>query len=165
LTPQSVAGAVINSDKSSVLLIQRRDVPVWALPGGGVELNETPEEAIIREISEETGLNVMISRLVGIYTPINKLAKYTYLYECMVLNGKLATSSETRDVQFFPVESLPKLIPPPYREWISDTMIGGDPLHKKIHSVNYLTLFKNVFLHPTLVFRFLLARLGLPINR
>ena len=46
--PESIAAAVFSSDLQSILLIQRRDVPVWVLPGGGIEPNETAEEAIVR---------------------------------------------------------------------------------------------------------------------
>jgi len=162
--PESVIGAVFTSDRKSVLLIQRCDVPVWTLPGGGVELNESPEEAIVREIAEETGFTVQLQRLVGVYTPINKLAKHTHVYECIILKGSPSTSSETRAVQFFPLECLPKLIPPPYREWITDALLMAPPIYKALSSVTYFTLFKNFFLHPILVIRFLLARIGWTIN-
>lgn len=162
--PKSVAGAIFSSDRKSVLLIQRRDVPVWVFPGGGIELDETAEEAIVREILEETGFVVQISRLVGVYVPINKLTKQTHLYECKVVAGEPTLSSETRDVRFFSLNTLPRLIPPPYREWVADALILGPPLQKKLSSVTYFTLFKNLFCHPILVCRFILARLGFSIN-
>lgn len=163
--PQSVAVVIFSPDRKSVLLIQRRDVPVWVFPGGGIESNETPEEAAMREILEETGFKVEISRLAGIYTPINKLAKQTHLYECRILSGEPTLSEETRDVRFFSLKALPRLIPPPYREWLADALIPGAPVRKKLVSVTYFTLFKNFLCHPILVFRFLLARLGFAINR
>ncbi|HSX26495.1 MAG TPA: NUDIX domain-containing protein [Chlamydiales bacterium] len=164
LMVKSVAGIIFSPDRSSVLLIQRRDVPVWVLPGGGIEPSETSENAILREILEETGFTTRILRLVGAYTPINRLAKSTHLYECVILSGAAASSSETKKVQFFPLISLPKLIPPPYPDWIADSLLPGPPLHKKLTSVTYATLLRNLFLHPLLVFRFLLARLGWAIN-
>ncbi|NBO24836.1 MAG: NUDIX hydrolase, partial [Chlamydiae bacterium] len=54
--PQAVAIFLLSPCKEKVLLIKRRDVPVFALPGGGVESNESAEEAAIREMGEETGL-------------------------------------------------------------------------------------------------------------
>ncbi len=162
--PVSIAGIVFSPDRTSVLLIQRRDVPVWVLPGGGIEPSETPEGAVIREILEETGFTVKALRLVGEYTPINRLAKHTYLYECSILSGIAASSSETKGVQFFPLSNLPKLIPPPYLDWIADGLAKGPPVKKRLSGVTYPTLLKNFVLHPILVLRFLLARLGFAIN-
>lgn len=164
MKPVSVAGAIFSSDRSSVLLIQRRDVPVWVLPGGGIDPQESPEEAIVREILEETGFTVKAARLVGHYTPINRLSRPTHLYECTVLSGEPTLSSETRGIRFYPLAALPKLIPPPYREWIKDAHTLGPPLLKPLTSVTYSTLILNLFRHPLLVLRFLLARMGCVIN-
>ncbi|MBS0625603.1 MAG: NUDIX domain-containing protein [Verrucomicrobia bacterium] len=162
--PVSIAGAIFSSDRSSVLLIQRRDVPVWVLPGGGIDPGEKPEEAVLREILEETGFTVKIDRLVGDYSPINRLAKQTQLFECSILSGEATINSECRNIQFFPLTSLPKKIPPPYREWIFDALAQNPPLSKQLTSVNYPRFLWYLLSHPILVCRFLLARLGLSIN-
>src|SRR3990167_6103034 len=133
----SVAGALFSPDRSSILLVQRRDVPVWVLPGGGIEPDESPEEAIAREMLEETGFTVKVLRLVGHYTPINRLALPTNLYECTIVSGRAKSSCETRDVRFFSCTALPRLIPPPYREWIEDAKNLAPPLHKMLRSVTY----------------------------
>src|SRR5690606_29127082 len=99
--PQSIAGIIFSPDRKSVLLIKRRDVPVWVLPGGGIEQGESPEQAVVREILEETGFTVKIDRLVGDYLPINKLTKRTYLYECKVLSGEPILTEETGGISFF----------------------------------------------------------------
>ncbi len=160
----SIAGVVFNQDRTEVLLIERRDVPVWTLPGGGLEPLERPEEAVLREIQEETGLTVSIARLVGSYAPINRLSRFTQVFECIPIGGALAISNETRGAKFFPLNQLPRLIPPPFREWIDDAVKNAPPVHKKIDSVTYSALALNLFSHPILVLRFLLARLGCPIN-
>lgn len=164
LPVESVIGAIFSPDRTKILLIERRDVPVWVLPGGGVEKNETPENAIEREILEETGFTVKAVRLVGLYLPINRLSKRTHLYECSILKGSIQPNSETLSIRFFPVTLLPKKIPPPFPEWIQDALILNPPVCKKIASVNYLSLFHHFLLHPLLVVRFLLSRLGLSIN-
>jgi len=161
--PESVAGVLFNADRTAVLLIQRRDVPVWVLPGGGVERGELPQDAIAREILEETGLTVKAARLVGIYMPINRLTRKTKLYECFPLSGKIGLSNETKGVAFYHLSALPPL-PPPYREWIEDAKRPGRPLLKKLSTVTYSALLQNLIRHPILVARFLLARLGLAIN-
>ncbi len=150
-----------------MLLILRRDVPVWVLPGGGIEPNEPPRDAVVREILEETGFTVKVVRLVGAYSPINRLAKETHLYECAIVKGEATTSSESKAVQFFPLNALPKMIPPPYPEWIQDTLssgIGGPLIEKPLLGVTYGVLLKSFLSHPLLVIRFLLSRLGLTIN-
>ncbi len=161
--PQSVAGAIFSKERTSILLIKRRDVPVWVLPGGGIDPGETSEDAIVREILEETGFTVKADRLVGDYIPINRLSKRTHLFECSILGGEAQLSSETRGVQFFPLTKLPPF-PPPYSEWIEDAHRILPPVQKKLVSVTYFTLFKNLILHPILVIRFILARIGLTIN-
>lgn len=160
---KSVAGIIFSPDRSTVLLIKRRDVPVWVLPGGGIDPNELPEHAVVREILEETGFTVKVDRLVGDYIPVNRLSKRTHLYECVILTGTAIISSETRGIRFFPLDKLPPL-PPPYLDWIRDAQMNLPPMQKKLTSVNYLTLGKNFILHPILVIRFLLARAGLTIN-
>lgn len=161
--PESVAGIIFSPDRNAVLLIQRRDVPIWVLPGGGIETGESPEGAIIREILEETGFAVKADRWVGDYLPVNRLARRTFLYECAILSGEATLSCETKGVRFFPLNRLPPM-PPPYPEWVRDALLNAPPLQKKLTSVNYWTLGKNFLLHPILVLRFFLARLGFPIN-
>jgi 8-oxo-dGTP pyrophosphatase MutT (NUDIX family) len=161
--PKSVAGIVFSPDRTSVLLILRRDVPVWVLPGGGIDPNESPHDAVVREILEETGFTVKAQRLVGDYLPINRLSKRTHLFECTLISGEATLSSETRGVRFFPLSHLPPL-PPPYREWIQDGARQLPPIQKKLTSVNYFALIKNFIIHPILVIRFILARLGMSIN-
>lgn len=163
-TPQSVAAVIFSSERKEVLLIQRQDVPVWVFPGGGVETGEGAEQAVRREVLEETGLEIKITKLVGVYTPLNRLAKHTHLYECEIIGGTIGISEETRDCRFFPLNALPKLIPPPYPDWLKDAQNSQETYFKPISSVTYTALMKHALSHPILVFRFLLARLGRPIN-
>ena len=161
---ESVNGIVFSKDRQNILLIKRRDVPVWVLPGGGIEPGESPENAAVREVEEETGYQVKIFRKIGEYTPKCRLARFTYLYECTILSGKPTLSDESQGVQFFPLKALPPL-PPPYPDWISDTLADHpQPVKKVITSVSYPALIKNLILHPILVLRFLLTKIGFVIN-
>lgn len=164
MIPESVAGVVFFDNRSQVLLTQRRDVPVWVLPGGGIEANEPPETAIVREILEETGFHVKVVRKSGFYLPVNRLARPTLLYECEILSGSPTLSSETRAVRFFLYDKLPPM-PPPYPDWVKDAHAAVDPPPvKHLDCLRYRAALKLFLRHPILVTRFFLARLGFPIN-
>lgn len=146
-------------------MVMRRDVPVWVLPGGGIDEGESPEEAVLREIEEETGLKTQIHRKVAEYTPLNRLTRYTHTFECTPISGNLSITDETKRIAFFPLSKLPKKIPPPYPDWIHDAAQNAPAtLHKPITSTSYLTFCYHLLRHPILVFRFLLSRLGLHLN-
>lgn len=158
---ESVAGILFNSKRTQVLLIERRDLPVWVLPGGGIEAGESPEEAAVREVEEETGLRVKIARKVAEYSPLCRLAKYTYFFECEILSGNIKTGFETKGVEFFPLNELPRRLPPPYRDWINDALVPSHSvLKKKITSVTYKAFVRYLLTHPILVIRFLLTKIG-----
>lgn len=74
-TPKLMVDVVIPDGEGRVLLIRRGSDPFegsWALPGGFVDVGETVEDAAIREAKEETGLDVEILRLVGVYSRPNR---------------------------------------------------------------------------------------------
>lgn len=162
---ESVNGIIFSEDRKSVLLIKRRDIPVWVLPGGGIEPGETPDKAVVREMEEETGFKVEIFRKVAEYIPLCRLARYTHFYECKIASGYAQTGDETQEIQFFYLNTLPKQIPPPYLDWIQDARLSLSHLIKKeITSVTYFVLIKNLFLHPILVIRFFLTKIGITFN-
>lgn len=162
----SVIGIVFDETKENVLLVKRRDVAIWVLPGGGIDPDETPEQAVIREMQEETGLNIAISRLIGIYTPINKLAKTTYVFECIPVSGALQQSKETAAVTFFPIAALPAPFFFIHEDWIKDARLRlPETLHKSLTQVTYFNTLKYFLSHPIQVIRFIFSRLGIPINK
>lgn len=161
---QAVSGIIFCSKRKKILLIKRRDIPVWVLPGGGIEAQEPPEEAIVREVYEETGLSVQIVRKVAEYLPVNKLTQLTHLFECSIVQGDLQTGNETKEIGFFLLSNLP-LLPPPYLSWIQDTLSHQEcVIQKKIEGVSYFVLCKFLCLHPILVTRYLLTKIGIHIN-
>lgn len=162
---ETALAAIFSENRREILLIKRRDVPVWVLPGGGIEENEKEEDTIIREVKEETGFNIKIIRKVGEYSPLNRLTKFTHLFECKIISGKPTITSETNDIKFFNINQLPKYLPPPFPEWIFDSHRNENKLIKKtLTSITYRGFIKALFMHPILVIRFLLSRIGLNIN-
>lgn len=97
-----------------VLLIKRSDFPVWCLPGGAIEQREAPENAVVREVLEETGLTIRLSHLAGIYSrPLWKAnGDVCLVFAGTVVSGALRSSLETTEVAFltdkeWPVGLLP----------------------------------------------------------
>lgn len=98
--------AIFRNNQSEVLLSKRRDMPLWVLPGGHQEKNEEIEDTAIREVAEETGLNIKLDKLVSKYTsPNNQTIKY--LYKGEVTSGTIRLSKETSDIKWFPINKLP----------------------------------------------------------
>lgn len=163
---QSVLAAIFSDDRKEILIIKKRNIPVWVLPGGGIDPGESPEDAIIREVLEETGLKVHITKKIGEYAPQNRLSSFTHLYECRPLSGNLITGPETKDLDFFSIDQLPiKRIPHTFRYYIQDAIHNPKTLlQKKVQGASYWMLLRFILTHPILVTRFFLARYGLSIN-
>ncbi len=109
--------AVIFRD-GGVLLQRRDDNGKWGLPGGGVEPGESVRAAIVREVREETGLDVEPVRLIGVYSdpahhqivsyPDGNVIHYvSSVFECAISGGALACGDESLELGFFPPEALP----------------------------------------------------------
>jgi 8-oxo-dGTP diphosphatase len=162
-------GIVFSQDRTQILLIKRRDIPIWVLPGGGIEELENPECAVERELFEETGIKVLVTRPVGIYTPVNRLAQVTFVFECTPqapVPAKLSPQEETQEVAFFPITHLPKPFFFLHTEWIEDALLNEpEPIIRPMKSISWWALLKNTLRHPILIFRYLLSRLGIPFNQ
>ncbi|KKR08489.1 MAG: NUDIX hydrolase [Parcubacteria group bacterium GW2011_GWC2_39_14] len=103
--------AIIVDNQKRVLLGHRCDYNVWDLPGGGMESGETPWDCAVREVKEETGLDVQVTRLLGVYSRQGR-DEVAFQFECTILGGELTTNSEADDLQYFALDSLPKNISP-----------------------------------------------------
>lgn len=161
---QAVYGIIFNEQRDEILLVQRRDIPVWVFPGGGLDPEETPEEGVKREVREETGYEVDIVRKIAEYLPVNRLTQPTHFFECKIVGGNAKINTEAKAIAFFPLSRLP-LLPPPFPGWIQDAL-SKEPslLRKKIEGVSYWVLIKLLCMHPILVIRFLLTKLGIRFN-
>ncbi len=107
----AVGGAVIKDGK--VLLVKRAHPPnkgYWAIPGGKVEYGETLEQAVKREIREETGLDVEVLDLMAVIQLIKEGFHYVILdFVCQVVGGDLRPGSDAEEVKFFSLEELEKV--------------------------------------------------------
>ncbi len=114
VTPKvDVRGGVFDGDK--VLLVRERSDGRWTLPGGWVDVNDAPSEAVVREIYEESGYRARTTKLAMLVDknrhphPPSVHHIYKLFFLCELTGGAARTSNETDGVDFFPVNSLPEL--------------------------------------------------------
>ncbi|HEC82236.1 MAG TPA: NUDIX hydrolase [Thermoplasmatales archaeon] len=109
----TVDGLVIKDN--SILLIKRKNEPfknMWALPGGFVNYGETVEDAVKREVKEETGLDTDITELFGVYSDPNRDPRGHTISVVFILkpeNGEVKGGDDAADARYFPLNVVPKL--------------------------------------------------------
>ncbi len=113
------ASAVVVDQAGSILLHRRDDNELWSIPGGAMEVGERIADTAVREVKEETGLDVQPEALVGIYTNPRHVVEYadgevrqqfSVCFACRVVGGELTTSEESLEVGFFTpaeIEAMP----------------------------------------------------------
>ncbi|HCA87236.1 MAG TPA: NTP pyrophosphohydrolase [Streptomyces sp.] len=115
-----------------VLLQRRGDDGSWGFPGGAVELGESAEEAVVREVSEETGLRVDVAGLLGVYTkyfhtyPNGDVAQpIATFFRCTPADGTLhSRDDETLDVRYFALTDTPPLMNQQHDDALADLRAG-----------------------------------------
>src|SRR5687768_15641029 len=104
------AAIIWDAAREKILLTRRSDNGRWCLPGGRMEAGESASEACAREVLEETGLRVRVTRLIGIYTSPDFVIEYAdgnrfqivaMSFEADVIGGTLTTSEETTEFGYF----------------------------------------------------------------
>lgn len=104
--------AIILDDKGCILLCKhtyRKSNP-WGLPGGGLEHRENPEDGILREVREETGLEVRVEKLLSAERAQNN-NHISLIYLCKISGGEFKPNYEISQTRFFSLDALPNLIP------------------------------------------------------
>ena len=115
--PYVGVGAVIVAE-GKVLIVKRKYDPLagqWSLPGGGVELGETHEDSIVREMLEETGLDIEVLPVIEVFDRITRdddgQVQYHFVlvdYLCWPVGGELQASSDVADARFVDPSELPQ---------------------------------------------------------
>jgi len=127
--------AAIIRNEYGEILFQRSSLEsdIWSLPAGSIEMGETPAEAVVREVWEETGLKVTPKKMLGVfgghdfrftYPDGNQVEYIIIMFACIIDGGNLeAIDGESAELQFFNVDSMPQLAMPYPKEvfYQSDT--------------------------------------------
>jgi len=110
--------AIVTNPVGELLLIHKTDNDLWALPGGGHDVGESIAETVVREVKEETGVDVEVTGIVGLYTdPRHVMAyddgevrqQFSVCFTTRFLGGDLRTSSESKEVRWVPPDQLDDL--------------------------------------------------------
>jgi len=112
------ASAIVTNGEGKILLHRRSDNTLWGLPGGAMEVGESIGETVVREVKEETGLDVVPEYIVGIYSnPKHVIAfsdgevrqEFSVCFVCRVVGGELRVSEESFEVSFFTPDEAERL--------------------------------------------------------
>jgi len=110
--------AVVTNEAGELLLVHKTDNGLWALPGGGMDPGESIAQAAVRETKEETGMDIEVVGVIGLYTNPNHVIAYddgevrqqfSVCFTTRLVGGQLATSSETSEVGFVALDRLGNL--------------------------------------------------------
>jgi len=134
------AFAVIFDDERRVLLCHRRDFDAWNLPGGGVDPNEAPWDAAVRETREEVGVDIEIVRLTGVYWKPGK-NELVFNFEGRIVAGVPGTSDEADQVGYFALDAMPPNTAPLQLERIKEATAGGAPVFRALTGAGIRDLF------------------------
>jgi 8-oxo-dGTP pyrophosphatase MutT (NUDIX family) len=120
----SVAG-IVRDPNGRILLVQQSDTGMWSTPGGVIELDETPADAVVREVWEETGFLVQPTRLIAVYGGPEFVVRYpngdesqyiSSFFECTIVSGVVhADGEETTAASFWSYEESLEL---PLSPWL-----------------------------------------------
>jgi ADP-ribose pyrophosphatase YjhB (NUDIX family) len=131
------ASVVVTNDDGLILLQRRTDNNLWALPGGTMDIGETISECARREVREETGLDVELQGIVGIYSDPGHVFAYddgevrqefSICFSARPVSGTLTVSDESHDVRYFaPAEIADLPMVESIRLRITDYLAGRGP--------------------------------------
>ena len=126
----SVAAVIVN-DADQVLAVERRDNGHWEPPGGVLELAESIEDGLLREVREETGLDVTIEALTGAYKNLPR-GIVALVFRCRPVSGRLATSAETAQIRWLTRDEVRDAMDEAYAVRVLDALDDGPP-HIRTH--------------------------------
>ena len=125
--------AIIFDKGGKVLLCHRRDYDIWNLPGGGLEKGEAPWQGVIRETKEETGLDVDVEKLSGVYHKPQK-NEIVFSFVCNVIDGEIILTDEADKIEYFSVNDFPENFLEKQKERVQDALLKQEKPILKIQT-------------------------------
>lgn len=126
-----VRAVILDRTANAVFLIRHTYVPGWQLPGGGVEIGETMEEALLREVQEEANIEITERpRLMSLHSNTGASRRdhvAVYLITAFRQTSPKLPDREIAEAQFFPVDRLPDGITPGTQRRINEVIAGAEP--------------------------------------
>lgn len=119
----SVSALIFEGEQ--ILLAHRRAIDWWNLPGGAIDPGETVSEGLRREVREETGLEIEVGQLVGVYSkPLKQ--EIVLAFRCQVTGGTLGVinDDDIDESRYFPLNKLPTRILPKHHQRITDALLN-----------------------------------------
>ncbi|OIJ20155.1 DNA mismatch repair protein MutT [Anaerobacillus alkalidiazotrophicus] len=128
---------IILNEENQILLQKRADVGLWGIPSGHVEIGETVSETAIREVKEETNLDIKIKKLIGVYSdpnsqvfvyPSGKVVHFiTTCFLAEITGGELrCNSDESLEIKFFEIQNLPHDLLKMHPRWLKDALANRE---------------------------------------
>ncbi len=113
VTPKIAIGAVVGNDDGEILLIKRSDSGIWLYPTGWADIGYSASEVAIKEVKEETGIDIEVVRLIGLFDGLRlgftRTPLYSLVFHCRAVGGELAAHPlECEDVGWFSPDELPE---------------------------------------------------------
>lgn len=128
------SATIFDQKREKVLLTQRADNGRWCLPGGGMDSGESVAQACEREVWEETGLKVRVTRLIGVYSNPDQLVIYpdgnkaffvVMSFEAEIIGGELGLSDETTAFGYFSLEEMASMpMHGRHKQRVEDALLG-----------------------------------------
>jgi ADP-ribose pyrophosphatase YjhB (NUDIX family) len=135
VTPKVAVGAVVGNDRNQILLVQRADSGAWLYPTGWADVGYSPSEVAVKEVHEETGIEIEPVRLIavldGLRLGFTRIPLYSLVFHCRVVGGSLRRHPlECLDVGWFAEDDLPSPLAGAER-WRQQAFraLRGEPVH------------------------------------
>ena len=135
VTPKVAVGAVVGNDRNQILLVQRADSGAWLYPTGWADVGYSPSEVAVKEVHEETGIEIEPVRLIavldGLRLGFTRIPLYSLVFHCRVVGGTLRRHPlECLDVGWFDEDNLPSPLAGAER-WRRQAFraLRGEPVH------------------------------------
>lgn len=132
------AGCIVFDEQNRLLLQKRSDCEKWGFLGGMVESGESVEEAAVREVKEESGLDVEVTSLYGVYSKYfvehtngDKVQPIVHIFKAKIIGGELIDKNEeTLELKFFDLNNIPPLFCKQHQDILDDIIAGREYVYR-----------------------------------